>query len=140
MQHSKLQNENEYCNEKQDKELEKYVYTVENFFKFYHECGTYFFNLSYKTIKFILKITGIYLVWILLHYGASHLYIKMCVPSSIIGFLLSPFMTATPHCQGLRWIVYNAANMINNMWIFFGAWISSTILIINRDNIHVNSS
>jgi hypothetical protein len=64
----------------------------------------------------------------------------MCVPSSIIGFLLSPFMTATPHCQGLRWIVYNAANMINNMWVFLGAWISSTILIINRDNIHDNSS
>jgi hypothetical protein len=51
-----------------------------------------------------------------------------------MGFILSPFMTATPHCQGLRWIVYNGANMISNMWIIFGAWICSSILIINKDN------
>ena len=57
----------------------------------------------------------------------------MCVPSSVFGFLLSPFMTATPHCQGLRWIVYNAANIINNMWIILGAWIMSNVLVVTRN-------
>ena len=92
------------------------------------------FDYTYKGIKIFIKVSGIYLVWIFLHYFASHLYIKLCVPSTIIGFLMSPFMTATPHCQGLRWVVYNAANMINNMWIILGSWICSTFLIINKDS------
>ena len=89
------------------------------------------FQYTYKSIKIFISISGIYLIWIFLHYLASHLYVKLCVPNTIVGFLISPFMTATPHCQGLRWIVYNAANMINNMWIILGAWICSTLLIAN---------
>ena len=81
--------------------------------------------------KFIFGVSGIYLAWICLHYFASHLYVNFCVPKTIMGFIFSPFMTATPHCQGLRWVVYNAANMINNMWIVCGTWICSTLLKIN---------
>ena len=91
------------------------------------------FGYGIKFIRVFINITGIYLVWIFLHYIASHLYVRMCVPSTVIGFLLSPFMTATPHCQGLRWIVFNAANMINNMWIILGAWIMSNVLVVTRD-------
>jgi hypothetical protein len=88
-----------------------------------------FFQFVYKSIKIFINVSGIYLIWIFLHYLAAHLYVKLCVPRTIVGFLLSPFMTATPHCQGLRWVVYNAANMINNMWIILGAWICSILLI-----------
>uniref|UniRef100_A0A6C0AR13 Uncharacterized protein n=1 Tax=viral metagenome TaxID=1070528 RepID=A0A6C0AR13_9ZZZZ len=91
------------------------------------------FGCGIKFIRVFINITGIYLIWIFLHYIASHLYVRMCVPSTVIGFLLSPFMTATPHCQGLRWIVFNAANMINNMWIILGSWIMSNILVVTRD-------
>jgi len=93
------------------------------------------FNFIIKSIIFIFNISSIYFLWIFLHYTSSHLYIKLCVPDTIIGFVLSPFMTATPHCQGLRWIVYNGANMINNMWIILGTWITANILVINRNNI-----
>lgn len=89
------------------------------------------FTYTYKFFKFILSVSGVYLLWIFLHYFASHLYVKLCVPNTVIGFIMSPFMTATPHCHGLRWIVYNAANMINNMWIICGSFICSTILKIN---------
>jgi hypothetical protein len=130
----------EEINEQQDKELEKTLSNTDRFLKLTYESVNYIFMFTYKTIKFIVKISGIYLLWILLHYFASHLYVKLCVPSTFFGFIMSPFMTATPHCQGLRWIVYNAANMINNMWIVFGAWICSTILIINRDNTPDNRS
>jgi len=91
------------------------------------------FQYTYKIFRIIINVSGIYILWIFLHYLASHLYVKLCVPNTVIGFFMSPFMTATPHCQGLRWVVYNAANMINNMWIMFGAWICSTILIINKE-------
>ena len=121
----------EEINEEQDKELEKTSFNSDFVIKIFYNCGIYFFTATYKTIKFIINVSGIYLLWILLHYVASHLYVKLCVPSTIFGFIMSPFMTATPHCQGLRWIVYNAANMINNMWIICGSFICSTILKIN---------
>jgi hypothetical protein len=76
----------------------------------------YKFICNYKNsvvnfFKFIIKISWLYLMWILLHYAASQLYIKFCVPYNLMGFIVSPFLTSTPHCQGLRWIVYNAAEL-----------------------------
>jgi len=91
-----------------------------------------FFKIM-KTILIIFKVYGIYLLWICLHYFSAHLYVKFCVPNSFVGFFMSPFMVATPHCQGLRWIVYNAAHIINNMWILIGVWIYSMIWIINTE-------
>lgn len=90
------------------------------------------FNYIYKIIKFIIHISGIYILWIILHYFASHLYTKLCTPNTIIGFLTAPFLTTTPHCQGLRWVVYNGANFINNMWLVFGTWICSKALFITQ--------
>ena len=116
----------------QEKELEKCEYFSDKFLRVSYNVTIYLFDVTYKIVKFVFKISGIYLLWICLHYIASHLYITFCVPSTIFGFIMSPFMTATPHCLGLRWIVYNAANMINNMWLVLGAWICSTILIINH--------
>jgi hypothetical protein len=92
------------------------------------------FTFLLKTLIVLFKASGIYLLWICLHYFSAHLYIKFCVPDTIMGFLMSPFMMATPHCQGLRWIVYNAAGIINNMWILIGAWIYSIVWIFNRNN------
>jgi hypothetical protein len=76
-----------------------------------------------KTIKLGSNLYGIYLLWILLHYFASHLYIEYCVPKTWTGLVISPFLTATPHCQGLRWMIYNGGNQINQMWIMIGSWI-----------------
>ena len=86
-----------------------------------------------KTSTFLFKVSFFYILWICLHYFSAHLYVKFCVPSTIFGFIMSPFMISTPHCQGLRWIVYNAAIIINNMWFVTGAWIYSFIWIINKD-------
>jgi hypothetical protein len=98
---------------------------------FYYLLET-FFNYIYKIIKFIINISGIYILWIGLHYFASHLYTKLCTPNTIIGFLTAPFLTTTPHCQGLRWVVYNSANFINNMWVVFGTWLCSKTLFITQ--------
>jgi hypothetical protein len=86
-----------------------------------------FIEMFYKTTSVIVKVSGAYLLWILLHYAASHLYVKLCVSNTALGFLLSPFMTVTPHCQGLRWAIYTAANVITNMWIVIGTWFASTV-------------
>jgi len=128
----------EEIHELQDKELSKKISIGEYVFEKTHFYLIFCFDYTYYVIKFTIRVSGVYLLWIFLHYVASHLYIKLCVPNTLIGFLISPFMTATPHCQGLRWIVYNAANIINNMWVILGTWICSYLLLLNdtelRDN------
>jgi hypothetical protein len=115
-------NENE-----NDDELENIVHNSDFIVERIYNIFSHIQNI----FKFIFGVSGIYLAWICLHYFASHLYVKFCVPKTVMGFLLSPFMTSTPHCHGLRWVVYNAANMINNMWIVCGTWVCSTLLRIN---------
>jgi hypothetical protein len=136
---SKINNEEkilstEEMREIQDNEINKYKslfdYTLEKSYYFIYNSGRYI----YIAIKFTIQISGIYIIWIVLHFAAAHLYTTLCVPNNMIGLFMSPFLTATPHCQGLRWIIYNAANVINNMWLVLGAWICSTILVINRDS------
>lgn len=124
----------EEINQGQDFELNKYNCNKEIIFDKSFKLFSYCCDFTYTTIIFIFRVSGVYLLWIVLHYIASHLYVNFCVPKTFFGFILSPFMTATPHCQGLRWIVFNSANMINNMWIILGTWICSTLLIINRNS------
>ena len=81
------------------------------------------FNYVVGYIDITLKVFWIYFIWIFMYYIASHLHIYCCLPPTISGFLMSPFMTATPHCQALRWIIYNGGNSIVTMWLLMGAWL-----------------
>ena len=92
----------------------------------------YSLNKLLNFIYVIIKISGIYILWILLHYAASQLYIKYCTPEGIFGLLMSPFLTSSPHCQGLRWLIYNGAIMINHMWLIIGTWFCANLLIVNN--------
>jgi hypothetical protein len=121
----------EEIHEQQDNEIYN-MRTYEPFFQIIYDLSYDFGIVLYKSIIYIINISGIYILWVFLHYIASHLYINFCVPKTLYGFILSPFMIPTPHCQGLRWIVYNGANIINNMWIVLGTWLCSTIVIINK--------
>jgi len=67
------------------------------------------------------------MIWIVAHFIASHLYVRLCTPNSIVGFLLSPLLVTSPHCISLRWLIYNGSLNINKMWILLGAWIVSKI-------------
>jgi hypothetical protein len=78
-------------------------------------------------IKDIIKICYIYVLWIIVHFVASHLYVRLCTPNTIIGFLLSPLLVTSPHCISLRWLIYNGSLNINNMWVLLGAWIITKI-------------
>jgi len=136
------ENENEYINpeeiknELNDIELDR-INKTNGFDKLYN-LGISCCSFILKSTIFLFKISGIYLLWICLHYFSAHLYIKFCVPNSLFGFIMSPFMISTPHCQGLRWIVYNAANIINHMWILIGAWVYSILWIVNNNNNNSN--
>lgn len=53
---------------------------------------------------------------------SSHLYTTYCVEASWTGFIMSPLMTMSPHCQALRWVIYNGGYNINIMWFIIGNW------------------
>jgi len=74
------------------------------------------------------RIFGVYLIWIAAHYIASHIYVRLCVQASFIGFLISPFLVPAPHCQGLRWVVMTGATNINAMWLVLSTWFVNKIL------------
>jgi hypothetical protein len=86
-------------------------------------------NTIKKIIKFIITTTGVFFFWIIMHYIASHAYIYFCVPESLTGFLLSPFLVPTPHCSLLRWAIQQGGENINLMWILLSAWIVKALTI-----------
>jgi len=122
-----------------------YSYIIENdiksnnFFNDFYLQICFLFKYIIKIFKFILSITGIYILWITMHFFASHIYIELCVPKTFYGFLISPLLVATPHCQALRWIVYNGASTINNMWIILGTWICSNLMFFTNNNFSQNN-
>ena len=87
----------------------------------------YAFEHLYFLLNFTFNLCSIYLLWILLHYVSSHLYVYLCVPKSIYGFLISPLLISTPHCNALRWCISNGPNVIQYMWSNIGVWITTNI-------------
>jgi hypothetical protein len=85
-------------------------------------------NTVYEYVKVFLSMFGIYVAWVFVHYMASHIYVHWCVPATIVGFLLSPFLAPAPHCQALRWAIYNGGNSILAMWVLFGMWIMKFLM------------
>lgn len=86
-------------------------------------------NRVYTNCKFILDVIGIYLIWILLHYLSAHLYTNYCVPLTYVGFLSSPFIVPTPHCQAFRWLITNGSTHIMAMWVTVGSWLIKCVLV-----------
>lgn len=70
---------------------------------------------------------GIYVLWTFAHFIASHAYVQLCTPFNIVGLISSPFMMASPHCQGLRWVIYEAGNKVSIMWGLLAGWVIAKI-------------
>ena len=114
--------ENEGCEEYEAKLTNKTIHKYwENMFYILGGCKTYLY--------YIFTASSIYLLWIVLHYAAAHMYVKFCTPYTIVGFIASPFLTSTPHCRALRWAIYNGASMIDGMWLVLGTWVCSKIFM-----------
>jgi hypothetical protein len=77
--------------------------------------------LSNYLLRYILLCIG----FITAHYVSAHLYVWWCVPSGVKGYVMSPFLTLSPHCQFLRWVTYNGGVCINACWVLLGSWLIS---------------
>ena len=67
----------------------------------------------------------------ILNFGI-YLYIHWCVPATLTGLLMSPFLVPAPHCFGLRWLIYHGGNSIIVMWSIIGIWLLSYIVPIQH--------
>lgn len=95
--------------------------------------------------KYIIKCVLMYLLCTIFHYIASHVYITWCVPYGFKGFFMSTFLTLSPHCQALRWVIYNGGICINTMWFLLGGWMlnqfqNATQFILNFVNKTCNNN
>jgi len=94
------------------------------------------FNSTITRIKEIFYdlrgIIFLYILWIFLHYVSAHLYVYLCVPATLMGFVLAPFLVPAPHCQALRWAIYNGGNSILAMWVLLGSWLVKKLIPINQ--------
>jgi len=92
------------------------------------------FGISKKAViengRVFLSIFGIYIAWIFVHHFAANIYVKWCVPATLVGLLVSPFLAPAPHCQALRWAIYNGGNSIIAMWVLVGLWIMKFLKVV----------
>ena len=96
-------------------------------------------NLEYLSglVSTFVRMFGLYATWIFVHYIAAHCYVHWCVPATLIGFMASPFLVPSPHCQALRWAIYNGGNSINATWFLLGIWSMKQLTVVktNAENI-----
>ena len=85
---------------------------------------TYFMD----TAIVVMSASSIYILWILLHFIASHVYIDHCVGSSWKDIFISVFYVSSPYCQGVSWLIYNGSRQIACIWVIFGTYFSTQLL------------
>lgn len=90
------------------------------------------FDMLSQYVEPVLSLLGIYLLWLSVFYVASHLHTYYCVPATIFGFIMTPFLVPAPHCQALRWVIYNGGISIMSAWFILGAWLISYLRPIQR--------
>ena len=71
----------------------------------------------------------VYGLWTIAHYCAPMLYVRWCVPLTLMGFIMSPFVSTMPHCVALRWVILTSSDTIKTMFVLLGTWVVSHIMI-----------
>ena len=83
-------------------------------------------------IKNAIEIAGIYILWISIHFICSNMYPHFCAEFTAIGFIKSMFVIEAPHCEAMRWVIYNGGNIIHGMWAAIGIWFTKQLLVHNK--------
>ena len=82
------------------------------------------FNSLYDRVKGnVPAIILVYFSVVFVHFISSNIYPSLCCPWTFWGFIMSPFMVVTPHCEGLRWIIHYTGDQIRNSWIWLGGYL-----------------
>ena len=75
-----------------------------------------------------LEFVYLFMIATFLHFIAANAYAKWCTPSTLFGFLISPFMSVTPVCNGLRWSITIFGDYLSSFWTTILLWISANLI------------
>ena len=80
-----------------------------------------------STFTATLSAIKVYLFWNTVHWSSILFYQEFCAPKSRMGFLMTPFMTQTPHCRTAHWIHRTSTDAFNNIGALMVTWSTSFI-------------
>ena len=75
----------------------------------------------------VYKMGGVIVIWYILHIVAAHLYTKFCVPLTLWGMALAPFMTTASHCILLRWTITHGGHATMIAWGMLTVWVGKFV-------------
>lgn len=52
-----------------------------------------------KGVSTIITTIKINFIWTTIHWWSMKAYNKYCIPDTLLGYMLTPIMTQTPHCK-----------------------------------------
>lgn len=90
-------------------------------------------NTSYSVGCIVIT----FLFWSISHMVAAKVYSSYCAPITLVGIVVSPLLSVSPHCKAALWTI-NATNTISNgYWVAATAWMAAKFTtMINTPNIH----
>ena len=71
----------------------------------------------------IPTIVCVYFGIVLAHFICSNVYPIWCCKNTWYGFIMTPFMVVTPHCEALRWVMHYTGEQIRNVWLWIGSYL-----------------
>jgi hypothetical protein len=75
----------------------------------------------------IQKMLFMIISWYILHIIASHLYTIYCVPLTMWGMAIAPFITTASHCVILRWAITQGGQTTVIAWGMLSVWLGKFI-------------
>ncbi len=79
------------------------------------------------TFWHVLNFCKMYFIWLSLHYCVSVLYNYLCVPKTIIGFIIYPLSFHSPQCKILLWSFNLTSNSVNHFAATCVTWFLSNM-------------
>ena len=89
---------------------------------FRNACVT-LYSIFEQVLRNIPSVIFVYFGVTLVHFISSNIYPSLCCSFTVWGFIMTPFMAVTPHCEGLRWLIHYTGEQIRNAWIWLGGYL-----------------
>ena len=89
---------------------------------FRNVCDT-LYSIFEQVRRNIPSVILVYFGVVFVHFVSSNIYPSLCCSFTVWGFIMTPFMAVTPHCEGLRWLIHYTGEQIRNAWIWLGGYL-----------------
>jgi hypothetical protein len=85
------------------------------------------YDIRKNLIVFCTGAGSVYVLWIIGHFAATHLYVNLCAPPTVVGFFKTAVSVPAPHCKLLRTLISHFGDGIGTIWTSVTAFVLSSI-------------